>query len=54
MVSPSAARSVSLMTAWDASASCRPEAETGSVALTNVDAVSTHGPPSGFEPAGTS
>ena len=39
------------MTAWDAPASCRPEARLAASPCENVDAVSTHGPPSGLSPA---
>jgi hypothetical protein len=50
-LTPSEARSLSLITAWEAPAECRPEARLPASPCENDDLVSTHGPPSGLRPA---
>ena len=47
-------RSLSLITTWDAPASCRAEARLPASPCENVDAVSTQGPASGLRPAARS
>ncbi len=51
LLTPPAARSSSLITAWEAPASCRPEARSPASPCVNDEAVSTQGPPSSRRPA---